>query len=167
VRGCAFEHSLCPVPADRARATQEADGARKYAKKTLTLTVCEVLDISGRNPADVGSIVLNLAEFASAEGADNERRLPLACSAAITAAVGQPMLSCTIRCVLSAGWLQKGRGTRVLSLSRRAALLAQPALTRCALARLAGSVKWCKSGGSVAGSTAGERCAARASAHTH
>ena len=85
------------------------DGPRKYAKKTLTLTVCEVLDISGRNPTDVGSIVLNLAEFASVDGMENERRLPLACSSTITAAVGQPMLSCTIRRVRCAGCLQTPR----------------------------------------------------------
>jgi hypothetical protein len=93
-------------PADRARTSQETDGPRKYAKKTLTLTVCEVVDISGRNPTDVGSIVLNLAEFASTDGMENERRLPLACSSAITAACGQPMLACTIRRAPPAGGLQ-------------------------------------------------------------
>ena len=90
-------------------ALQDSDGPRKYAKKTLTLTVCEVLDISGRNPTDVGSIVLNLAEFASTDGLENERRLPLACSSTITAAVGQPMLACTIRCVRGAGCQQTPR----------------------------------------------------------
>ena len=68
--------------------------------------MCETLDTTGRSPTDVGSVVLNLAEFASTDGASNDRRLPLACSPTITAAVGQPVLACTIRRAPAAGWLQ-------------------------------------------------------------
>lgn len=42
-------------------------------------------------------MVLNLADYASADGAEQERRMPLACSGAITGAVGQPMLFVTIK----------------------------------------------------------------------
>ena len=117
-RGCAFEqhHRLPPLCRLTAHAAQESDGPRKYAKKTLTLTVCETASPDGKNATDVGSIVLNLAEFASTDGADNDRRLPLACSAAITAAVGQPMLACTIRRAPPAGCPQR-RGPRVPSRS--------------------------------------------------
>ena len=80
------------------RPAQEAEGSRKYAKKTLTLTLCETSDTQPRNGADVGSIVLNLAEFASAgDGVESDRRLPVACSSTITAVVGQPVLIVTIR----------------------------------------------------------------------
>jgi hypothetical protein len=63
----------------------------------VTLTVCEMADKNGSNPSGVGSIVLNLAEFASLEGTETERRVPLATSTTISAAVGQPMLFFTIR----------------------------------------------------------------------
>ena len=72
-------------------------GTGRFAKKAVTLTVCEVVDVSGRNPTDVGSLVLNLAEYASMDGTEHELKLPLATAAIISAAVGSPVLHLTIR----------------------------------------------------------------------
>ncbi len=82
----------------RAPPPQEGDADGKYAKKCVTITVCETVDVSGRNPTEVGSIVLNLAEFASADGRPEELRKPLKTSGAVTAIVGDPYLSMSVRC---------------------------------------------------------------------
>ncbi len=59
--------------------------------------MCQTADVSGRNPEEVGSVVLNWAEFASLDGAEHEKKVAVATSAAITGVVGQPELSFTIR----------------------------------------------------------------------
>ncbi len=113
-------------PDTRFGCAQEPDapsgGVGRYAKKTLTLTVCEMADVSGRNPSEVGSIVLNLAEFASLEGTETERRVPLATSSAISAAVGQPMLFFTIRRGAVLCRVARALAPRVASLHARRAL---------------------------------------------
>lgn len=78
---------------------QEGDSPAKYAKKSVTLTVVESVDVSGRNPTEVGTIVLNLADFASPDGRTEELKKSLKCSGAVTAVVGDPNLSFSVRCV--------------------------------------------------------------------
>ena len=78
--------------------SQESEGSSSYAKKTLTLTVLESADVSGRNPTEVGTLVLNLAEFASTEGRTDELRKVVKASGAITTVVGDPFLAFSIRC---------------------------------------------------------------------
>lgn len=59
--------------------------------------MCETVDVSARNPATVGKLVLDLAELARAlDGRDNELRLPLSTSAAVSA-VCQPFLTLCVR----------------------------------------------------------------------
>jgi len=57
--------------------------------------VCEVADKDGSGPSQVGSLVLNLADYAEAEGV--AKKLPVAVATAISAACGQPQLGVSIR----------------------------------------------------------------------
>ena len=82
--------------------TQESESSGSYEKKVVTLTVMESADVSGRNPTEVGSLTVNLAEFASPEGRAEEQRKPVKTSGAITTVVGDPFLAFTIRCARGA-----------------------------------------------------------------
>jgi len=77
-----------------ARRAQDGDSV-KFLKKTVTLSVCETLDKAGNSPSQVGSLILNLADYADADRLD--KKIPVAVASAITAACGQPQLSLTIR----------------------------------------------------------------------
>jgi hypothetical protein len=79
-------------------APQESETSSSYAKKTLTLTVLESADVSGRNPTEVGTLVLNLADFASTDAKTEELRKVIKASGAITTVVGDPFLAFSIRC---------------------------------------------------------------------
>ena len=61
----------------------------------MSLTLVETVDPQGNNLTSLVSHQLNLAEFVDADRV--EKKLPLACGSAITAACGQPQLSVTIR----------------------------------------------------------------------
>lgn len=67
----------------------------KYEKKAVSLTLVETVDPQGNNVTSLVSHQLNLADFVDADRV--EKKLPLACGSAITAACGQPTLSVTIR----------------------------------------------------------------------
>ena len=78
-----------------ARGAQDSVDSPKFQKKTVTLAVCEVADKDGSSPSQVGSLVLNLADYADAAGL--VKKLPVAVATAVSAACGQPLLSVTIR----------------------------------------------------------------------
>eukprot|EP00232_Nephroselmis_pyriformis_P023630 CAMPEP_0182874098 /NCGR_PEP_ID=MMETSP0034_2-20130328/12730_1 /TAXON_ID=156128 /ORGANISM="Nephroselmis pyriformis, Strain CCMP717" /LENGTH=262 /DNA_ID=CAMNT_0025006793 /DNA_START=151 /DNA_END=936 /DNA_ORIENTATION=- len=95
-------------------ATLYKEGAGKegpggtFRKKCAVISVLEVQP--GQKPkatAALGRVVVDLAEYASYEGSE-ERQLPVACSKAITGAVGNPVLFVTVSC----RWRKSGRGAR-------------------------------------------------------
>eukprot|EP00210_Caulerpa_lentillifera_P008411 g8023.t1 len=67
-----------------------------FKKKCLILAVIEN-GVHGRDTSALGRVVIDLSEFASLENEVN-KEFPVACSRNVLAAVGDPLLSMTIRC---------------------------------------------------------------------
>ena len=111
-------------------AYQESETSSSYAKKMLTLTVLESADVSGRNPTEVGTLVLNLAEFASTEAKTDELRKVVKASGAITTVVGDPFLAFSIRYVGASGAPRTSR-LRALPPPRTMHSLSSACLPQC------------------------------------
>lgn len=143
--------------------SQESEGSSSYAKKTLTLTVLESADVSGRNPTEVGTLVLNLAEFASTEGRTDELRKVVKASGAITTVVGDPFLAFSIRCTAVHKALPSAAGDSLLGALPRPRTMHSP--LPC---RTLHSVTWNKNAapGGAASSVASDRCGSSLTAAT-
>ena len=87
-----------PAPSRRAQEGLGREGpGGTFRKKCGVISILEVQP--GQKPkatAALGRVVIDLAEYASYEGSE-ERQLQVACSKAITAAVGNPLLFVTVR----------------------------------------------------------------------